>query len=464
MIETSPIIKRAIKAFGTPLHLYFPKRVSESAEQFKRVAKEYYPNTEILFAVKSNPCIGAIRLIGDLGLGVDVASEFELKAAKIVGIEGDQIVCNGNAKTDDYIESAIRHGATISADCLEEVKLIGKIAGRIRKQANVMIRLSGMALDGLTSADQSTAAHWTKFGIPFRDWRKFFDLAGRDPFIDPVGISAHIGTQICDARGYEKLTSALLGILEAASAEGWRMKRVDFGGGFPLSYLEEDQWVTFQGKLKDQRNGAPTSEWVTWGEVGMGGFGEAWSGKAYWSLFPGARMFEHILTFRPNGGKTVAERLKSAGNPLLCIEPGRGLFGEAGMTIAKVMGVKEVEGNNLVITDLGIVNHGTVLVTPDIYPMFIYPPKSDDKHAEVFVAGRLCFTGDMISKVKIPLNRLPKRGETLVIGMTGAYCADHFASNSCGFPRPPKVAVLEDGSFEVWRKAERFEEVFDCKL
>jgi diaminopimelate decarboxylase len=192
----------------------------------------------------------------------------------------------------------------------------------------------------------------------------------------------------------------------------------------------------------------------------MGGYGEKWSGKAYWSKYPGANMLEHLLTFKPDGEKTVAKRLKNAGAPQITIEPGRALFGDAGITLAEVMSVKEVEGNHVVMVDLGIVNHGTVLVTPDIYPMFIYPQRPDDVPIEAFVAGRLCFTGDMISKVKIPLNRLPQRGDILVIGMTGAYCADHFASNSCGYPRPAKIALTEAGTFEIWRKAETFEDIF----
>ena len=66
----------------------------------------------------------------------------------------------------------------------------------------------------------------------------------------------------------------------------------------------------------------------------------------------------------------------------------------------------------------------------------------------------------MISKAKIELNRLPEPGERFAVYYTGAYSADHFASNSCGFPRPAKVAILPDGRTELWRSPERFEDVF----
>lgn len=462
------LIRNLIDRFGLPLHVYFPGMVAQSAENFISVAKRLYPNIQVDFAVKSNPCVGALHTAKRLGLGVDVVSEFELSAAIECDFLPEAIVCNGNAKTDPYIKMAVDFGATIAVDSLDELTLIAAYSSREKKRANILIRLSGMDLDGLTSQDQSTAGHWTKFGIPYENWKSAFKVATALPSIKLMGISAHIGTQICDPSGYRRLLKSMISVYEQAFDLGITLTHIDIGGGFPLNYIDETGWLDFRGKLALQRRGAPHNEWVTWGEIGMGCNSENWQGKAYWTEFPGAKMLEHLLEYTPDNGKTVADRLRTIGEPKLMIEPGRGLFGEAGITLAEVIGVKEVEGNYLVILNLGIVNHGTVLVTPDIYPMRILPEKPDDRHVEVFVAGRLCFTGDMISKVKIPLNRMPIRGDIIAIGMTGAYCADHFASNSCGFPRPPKVAVLEDGSIEIWRKGESEQEVFceivNCKL
>ncbi|MGD9675516.1 MAG: hypothetical protein AB7V19_02370, partial [Candidatus Bipolaricaulia bacterium] len=67
---------------------------------------------------------------------------------------------------------------------------------------------------------------------------------------------------------------------------------------------------------------------------------------------------------------------------------------------------------------------------------------------------------DMISKVKVRLNRAPRVGERVAIYFTGAYSADHFASNSCGFPLPAKVAVDVAGNLELWRRPQSFEDVF----
>jgi diaminopimelate decarboxylase len=171
-------------------------------------------------------------------------------------------------------------------------------------------------------------------------------------------------------------------------------------------------------------------------------------------------MLARILDHRTDDGSTVVERLDALGRPRLIVEPGRSLMAGAGVTLACATGVKRVLGHAIVALDMGINNHGTNLISPDIFPAAVLPRRSDDQPAEAFLAGRLCFSGDMISKAKIEMNRLPGPGERCVVYHTGAYSADHFASNSCGFPRPAKVAILPDGHAELWRSPERFEDVF----
>jgi len=468
LLGKSPI-ESLIAGYGLPLHIYFTEEVRRAASKFRAAADRLYPNCDILFAVKSNPCRGAIRTAHHFGCGADVVSEFELRAALEEGINPLCIVCNGNAKSDEYIKLAVASGTYIAADSREELRLISAETTKQRRTTRVLLRLSGMALDGLTAPEQSTAASWTKFGEPVSCAEEFYNLAESLPGVQPVGFSAHIGTQICDVRGYELLAEILVDITRRFVKAGCRLEALDFGGGYPLAYLGEEEWKDLTARLRRQLRGeSKPGEAVTFGESAMG-YGwikerppsddDPYRGKAYWSEAPGERMLERLLSCRIEGRKTIAEELKELGEPRLFIEPGRGLFGPAGVTLAKISGVKSVEGNTLVIADIGIVNHGTVLVTPDVYPFMVWPPREDDHPVEVFIGGRLCFTGDMISKIKIPLNRLPKRGELLVVGLTGAYCADHFASNSCGFPRPAKIAVKADGDIEVWRPAETYRSI-----
>lgn len=457
-------------SFGLPLHIISLEQLAHNAKLFLQVAKRLYPKMLVAFAVKSNPCRGALRAVRKLDIGADVGSEYELQAAIEEGIPPEKIVCNGNAKSSSYIEIAIGSSTLIAADNPDEISLLNETGSRMGLKARTLVRLSGMPLEGLTSANQSTASAWTKFGISLEEVSSAFRLLKSCPYIEFEGLSAHIGTQICDPGGYEKLVDHLFDVAMIAGNFGFKVQCFNIGGGFPVAFMSLDEWEHFTSRLRDQLAGRiPTEEWVTWDNLPMGYSylqgrvpvkTDKWIGKAYWSKYPGATMLEKLLKLKVGTQRSVSERLAMMGSPSLIIEPGRAMIGPAGVTVARALGVKKVLGNLVIILDLGINNHGTNLLSSDIFPVEVVPKKASDEPTEAFLAGRLCFNGDMISVAKVRLNRLPERGELVLIHFTGAYGADHFASNSCGFPRPAKIAIREDGAIEVWRRPEKFSDVF----
>ena len=463
----SDAIERAVERFDLPLHLFFPSQMEKNAAAFREVADRLYPRTVIAFASKSNPCRGAIREAQRLGLGVDAASEFELRAALEEGVSPDRIICNGNAKSDAYLAAASFSQALVAIDNADELAALEGLSPG-RAPLRVLVRFRGMPLAGLTSEDQTTAADWTKFGFHVDEAAGIFDRIAAAPGLRFFGVSAHIGTQIADPVGYERLLPHMLSLGELAQSKGLSVEALNIGGGFPVRFLSEEAWTRFSDRLFDRISGqSPDTAPVTWTDLPMG-FSHVrsataekrWIGKSYWTARPGAQMFEHLLAEPLADGSMAVERLRALGTPALILEPGRSLMASAGVTLTQVMGTKQVLGHKVVALNMGINNHGTNLITPDIFPVAVLPRRASDEMTEAFLAGRLCFSGDMISKAKIELNRLPARGERLVLFHTGAYGADHFASNSCGFPLPGKVAVRKDGSLEVWRKPQRFEDVF----
>ncbi|MDD4903631.1 MAG: hypothetical protein PHX77_03940 [Candidatus Bipolaricaulis sp.] len=461
-------VERAIAEFGLPLHLIFPDSIERNANGYSEVLSRLYPNSLVLFAVKSNPCRGAVRAAARLGLGADTASEHEFRAALEEGIPPARIVANGNAKTSRYLEAIVRSGAISSVDNADELDELSQMAVKRGACVPILVRFRGMPLSGFTSADQTTAAEWTKFGFSVDEAEPVFERIAETRGVRFVGVSAHIGTQIADPVAYERLAVHMVALVERAHACGLSVSVLDIGGGYPVSFTSEDEWEAFRGRLLERlRHPADKTMSVTWTDLPMGyaaadlrESAPAWTGKAYWSPRPGSAMLEHVLTFRHEDGGTTAEHLAALGSPALIVEPGRSLMATAGLTLAEVRGTKSVLGHAVVSLDLGITNHGTNLVTSDIFPVAVLPRRADDRPVDAFLAGRLCFSGDMISKVKVRLNRAPRVGERVAIYFTGAYSADHFASNSCGFPLPAKVAVDVAGDLEVWRRPQRFEDVF----
>jgi len=456
----------AVAGLGLPLHVLFLEELERNARSFLEVVSRAYRNSLVAFAAKSNPCRGALRAAQRLGLGADTASEYELRAALEEGIAPSAITCNGNAKSDGYLCDAMAAGALIAVDNTDELQRLEDLARERAAEPLILIRLRGMPLSGLTSDDQTTASEWTKFGFHLDETPQVFERLGRSP-LRFAGISAHIGTQIADPVGYERLLTHFFQVAEQARAAGLDVRIIDIGGGFPVRFVEKAWWDAFTSRLLARLRGETGIDGsVTWADLPMGfartrGSAEPrWVGKSYWTEHPLEQMLKHLLAHRFEDGRTTVQRLHDLGSPRLILEPGRSLMATAGITLCQVMGVKKVLGHHVVSLDLGINNHGTNLITPDIFPAATIPARPDDRPTEAFLAGRLCFSGDMVSKAKVPLNRLPSRGERFVLYHTGAYGADHFASQSCGFPRPAKVAIAADGSIEVWRRPDRFEDVF----
>ncbi len=461
-------IERAVDRHGLPLHVFFLEEMERSAAQFRDVLDRLYRRAVVLFAVKSNPCRGAVRAAARLELGTDTASEHELRAALEEGVSPEKIVCNGNAKTSRYLEAIVQSGAICAVDNEDELDELSRTAVKRGARAPVLVRFRGMPLSGFTADDQTTASEWTKFGFPIDEADEVFAQVCDSPGVRFEGISAHIGTQIADPLAYERLVVHFVALARRAMTRDLLVSRIDFGGGYPVSFASEEEWASFRTRLLARlRRPTGFNNAITWNDLPMGYAGAgtkkahpSWVGKAYWSARPGARMLEHLLTFVHPDGRTTIEHLAELGSPMLVVEPGRSLMAPAGVTLAEARGTKDVLGNRVVSLDLGITNHGTNLISPDIFPVAVLPRRPNDEPVEAFLAGRLCFSGDMLSKVKVRLNRAPRPGERMAIYLTGAYSADHFASNSCGFPLPGKVAVDVDGRVEVWRRAETFDDVF----
>jgi diaminopimelate decarboxylase len=112
--------------------------------------------------------------------------------------------------------------------------------------------------------------------------------------------------------------------------------------------------------------------------------------------------------------------------------------------------------------EMGVTNFGTALVYMPVQRWEIINDydRKDPEPFETFVGGNLCFSGDMLAKYKVSLQRKPVRGDIVLIGNTGCYEAQFFASNANAFPRPARVLVDADGRLTVMRNRDTYEEIF----
>jgi len=450
------------KKYGTPTYILFEKIIEENFKSYNDSLQKQYTNYSICYAVKANPSIYLLNLLAQLGAGADVASEYELKLALDAKIPIEKIRANGNYKSDAYLEECIKKGIIINVDPEDELNIINNIAKSLDKNATVNIRLSGFPIKNITSRAISTSTNWSKFGIDYKRANLVFQKILKMDRLNLNGLMVHIGSQITNINAYHTVLRILIDLFKDAKEIGFNISEIDIGGGLGIQYFEPDDWKIIKDKIKDTRNIN-----YTWANEFIGYEYNSelddleWIGEELSCQYTPDTFIQKLLNGKYSEETSFKEELIDIGTPRLVIEPGRSIIGNACVTITKVGHVSKIpSGANMVHVDAGVNTYTTFGVAEQLHRIEIANFIVDGEEFDTFVAGNLCFTGDLLGKIKNKLMRKPMRGDYLLFYDTGAY-SDFFASNANSFPRPAKVMVTKDGSCKLLVKREDFSDVIN---
>ncbi len=448
------------KKYGTPLYILFEEILCENFSSFRNSFEQSYKNYLVCYAVKANNALAVVKLFAERGAGADVASEFEMQLALEAGIPSERIRANGNCKSRYYLEECIRRGIVINVDPEDELETINEISGRLGEKAKINFRLAGFPLKNVTSPAITTSSEWSKFGVSIRRAEEVFSKALAMENLVPHGLMVHIGSQITDAEAYYLVLDELLKLSCRAKDLGFEPKEIDLGGGYGISYLNKDDWESVKRRIAGCEDG------FTWGNEAIGyNRNMEWTSEELFCPFAPDQFIHELLEKSYSQDRTFAERLKDIGSPRLVIEPGRSLVAEAGVTLVRVCRTsKTPSGQDLVHVNAGVNHNSMSLIIPEqMHETEIANRIGSRDGFEAFVAGNLCFTGDLFGRVKTRLNSKPKRGDFLILYDTGAY-SDFFVSNTNSFPRPAKVFVETGGRQRLLVKREESDEMFQRDL
>ena len=142
--------------------------------------------------------------------------------------------------------------------------------------------------------------------------------------------------------------------------------------------------------------------------------------------------------------------------PYIFIEPGRSIVGEAGITLYKVGGKKEIPNvRTYVSVDGGMTDNIRYALYQSAYTV-VNAGKADKEPDEIVtVAGKCCESGDLVQEhAKVAKVEV---GDTLAVLSTGAYNYS-MASNYNRIPRPA-IVMVKDGKARVVVKRESYEDI-----
>ncbi len=451
---------------GLPLHITWLPRIRENVRAFKAAFADLYPKGAIRYAVKAAAHPALLAAIRAEGAGADVTSPFEARCALEAGMAPATLDLNGNCKEDGLVREALAGDMLFVADSVEDLHLAEAAARSLGVRPRLILRLSGYDLGKVTGDAIFTAGRWSKFGIPVDETPAVLENLAAWPSLRILGFHTHIGSQITSPAPYLAVLGTLLELGAVLRDRVGACPILNLGGGFPVNYLDAHAWDELRRRTAAQ-------DGFAW-NLGTGGLDRgpdgaldpaSWHGEAFHSPWPKAEMLRAVL-----GGETtvdgrsvpVLKALEALGSPELVIEPGRSIAEDAGITLCRVAHVRRAAGaHNLVTVEMGVTSHADAMLEglPNRWDVLDGP--ADPEPFETFVAGNLCFSGDLLARYKVPLHRRPVRGDTLVIHDTGAYTSHLMASNANAYPRPSRLLADEDGSCTVMFARDGYHDLFN---
>ncbi|MFT5867959.1 MAG: diaminopimelate decarboxylase [Paracoccaceae bacterium] len=400
--EDVPLTEIAAQV-GTPFYVYSTATLTRHYRLFKD-ALEGMPNM-VCFAMKSNSNQAVLKVLGDLGAGMDVVSAGEYLRARAAGVPGDRIVFSGVGKTGDEMRLALTGGIRqFNVESEPEMIMLSQVASGLGLTAPITIRVNP-DVDAKTHEKISTGRAEDKFGIPIAKARAVYAMAARLPGIDVIGIDVHIGSQLTDLAPFEAAYLKVAELTRQLRADGHTIRRLDLGGGLGIPY--------------ERSNVAPPLP----AEYGA-------------------------LIKRTVGDLDVE----------IEIEPGRLISGNAGLMLTKVIYVKEGDGRDFLILDAAMND----LIRPSMYGAYhdiipVVQPAPGVEQRPYDIVGPICESGDTFAKQR---QMPPVQADDLIAfrsaGAYGAVMSSEYNSRLL----IPEVLVKGD-QFAVIRPRPTFDEMIN---
>src|SRR5262245_19151100 len=231
-------LRKIADEVGTPVYIYS----EETLRRHVRVFDEAFQSVPhlICYAVKANSNINILRRFAEWGTGFDIVSGGELFRVVRAGGSPEKVIFSGVGKTSDEIRFALDSGILFfNVESSAEVDLIHHVAHQTSNRVRVSIRAIP-DIDARTHPYISTGTQKNKFGVSLPEARELYRNLRRLSYVDVVGVSCHIGSQITEMGPFEEALASIRQFVLELQTEGVALKYLDFGGGLGIPYNAEE--------------------------------------------------------------------------------------------------------------------------------------------------------------------------------------------------------------------------------
>ena len=387
-----------VEQYGCPLYVYDYDIIER---QYKRLVDAFSGvKLKINYACKSLTNINILRLIRQLGAGLDAVSIQEVKLGLHAGFTADEILYTPNCVSFEEIEEAVELGVKVNIDNISILEQFGQKY----PEYPICVRINPHIMAGGNSKI-STGHIDSKFGISMYQL-PLVERIVKATGMNVEGLHMHTGSEILDSQVF--LNGAE--ILFSAAKSFDELNYIDFGSGFKVSYKDDG----IETDIEDL----------------------------------GEKITKRFKAFCNEYGKDL----------ILKFQPGKYLVSEAGYFFVKTNVVKQTTSTVFAGVDSGL-NH---LIRPmfyDAYHKIINVSKPEAKSRIYTVVGYICETDTFGINRKI--NEI-QEGDVLCFKNAGAYCYQMSSNYNSRF-RPAEVLVYK-GRAHLIRERETFEDLLKNQI
>jgi diaminopimelate decarboxylase len=418
---------------------------------------------KVLPAAKANWISAVQRILAEEGCGCDIYSPGELAIALKAGFDPQYISVNGVPKDQDHIYRSMRAGARITIDSVEEVNLLEKAAHELDLMAKVRLRIkptisgftrpSDFVAEGLIPTDIAALVY--KGGLSFDQIMAIGPRLLTMKNVQLVGFHQHHGRHDPSTRYWAEQMKAFARELGKVcqALGGFQPQEIDIGGGFAIprdpfnaatDYSEPLQYAALYTVSKGLRMLGSRRRYKVLAKL--------------INLFvttPNQTPAPPIEHYAEVCTRTLRQELPKQGinttGLMLQIEPGRSLYGNAGIHLTTVKSIKRMRST--------IAWNSLVLDTTEFWFTggryehhlhdYVFANKTDAELVEqADIIGRSCYGDRLLPMVRVPQVAV---GDILAILDTGAY-QEVSMSNFNALPRPATVLVKGDQGCIIRRR------------
>ena len=369
---------------GTPVYVYSAATLRRHARVLQEALADL-TDPLIAYAVKANPNPAVLSVLAREGLGADIVSIGEYRAARAAGMRANTILFSGVGKTGEEMAEALAGGLLqFNLESVEEAHTLSIVARAMDAEAPVALRINPDVEAG-THSKITTGTADNKFGIPAAQAVAAFQAVRDLPNLKVTGVTMHIGSQLTSLAPLESAFQRLGSLVGELRSAGFVLQMADLGGGLGVPY----------GPGQPQ----PPS---------------------------------------PADYGAMVKRVTSGWGLRLAFEPGRLISGNAGVLLTRVVRVKPGESHPWLIVDAAMND----LMRPALYDAYhhVDAVRPSGNRMTAHVVGPVCESGDTFAMAR-ELDSVGE-GDLIIFRTAGAYGA---AMSSGYNSRPITPEVLVDG-------------------